>query len=628
MFNKWRSIVNPWRWIQNSFKAKLILSFFGVAYLAIFITGMIYYHQMSESVERNTLTNVEKLADQTVERLELQMGNIQNEVWGFFTDSVLQQFLERMSEDTTKRTLYQSKIHMTRLRNAQISIIAIYDKLGNQLNSGERNAIDYSGIRNNVDYESLIEQEKAAVFHLASQDDSTPQWRVARSVPEDLLEPEYTLSYIQPLKKLNTYSQKLVGVMRVDLRGKVLKKALSDMNPTGMHNFNIVDGKRNIIVSEDERRIGQNILKDPMFLQTVFQGMKGYSKTTINGQQYVTVYRKFSNHEMMLVGKIPLNTILAEVKQVRNYAVTIGLISLFVAMLAAYFISNKMTKPIHKLRQHMKQVEMGNFNVSVPIQSYDEIGFLGVSFNRMIREIDSLVEKNYEAELLKKDAEWIALQAQINPHFLYNALGTIDAIAAIDGNEQISFISQSLGGMFRYNISGGQYATLREEVHQVRLYLSIQQIRYEDRFTYTFDIEPDLEQIKLPKLILQPIIENTFKHGIEQLRRGGMITIMAKSLDREWVFIQISDNGAGIEREHLQTIKDMMRNEYKNEQKQQMNRDRVSIGLNNVNQRLRLFCNEKSGLTIHSEPGVGTSVSFIVPIKLQRGEEDVESAHR
>ncbi|MNI46034.1 Sensor histidine kinase YpdA [compost metagenome] len=357
--------------------------------------------------------------------------------------------------------------------------------------------------------------------------------------------------------------------------------------------------------------------------------MKGHNKIVANDQQYVTVYRKFNNYEMMLVGKIPLNTILAEVKQVRNYAITIGIFSLFVAMLAAYFISSNMTMPIHKLRQQMKQVEMGNFNVSVPIQSYDEIGFLGVSFNRMIKKIDILVKKNYEAELLKRDAEWMALQSQINPHFLYNALGTIDAIAAIDGNEQISFISQSLGGMFRYNISGGQYATLREEIHQVQLYLSIQQIRYEDRLTYKFDIEPDLELIKLPKLILQPIIENTFKHGLEQIRRGGKITIMVKSLDRNWVFIQISDNGAGIAGAQLQMIKDMMLNQYKNEEQLPMNRDRVvSIGLNNVNQRLRLFCSEKSGLRIHSELGVGTSVSFVVPLNMQRGEEDVESAHR
>ncbi len=626
--NNWKPISNLWKWIQHSFKTKLILSFFGVAYLAIFISGMVYYHRMSVSVERNTLANIEKLADQTVERLELQMGGIQNEAWAFFTDSVLQQFLADMSVDTTKEILYQSKIHMTRLRNDQISIIAIYDEQGHQFNSGERNIADLDGKRSDFDYESLMKQEKEILFRLINQDDSTPQWHVGRTVPEDLQEPEYTLSYIQPLKKLNSYSQKLVGVMRIDMRGKVLKKALADMDPNGMRNFSIVDGDRNIIASEDDEMIGRSILHDQGYSNHDFLGIKGQGELVMDGKQYVTIYRKFNNHEMMLVGKIPLNTILADVKQVRNDAIIIGILSLLVAMLASYFISSRMIKPIHKLRHHMKRVEMGNFNVSVPIHTYDEIGFLGVSFNRMIQKIDRLVKKNMEANLLKRDAEWISLQTQINPHFLYNALGTIDAIAAIDGNESISFISQSLGGMFRYNISGGQYATLREEIHQVRLYLSIQQIRYEDRFSYKCNVEPELEQIRLPKLILQPIIENTFKHGIEHIQQGGMITIMARALDRQWVFIQISDNGTGIEPERLQEIREMMQDPYNYKQAQPLNRDRVSIGLQNVNQRLKLFCGEKAGLTIDSEYGAGTSVSFVVPLNVMRGEEDAESADR
>ena len=318
----------------------------------------------------------------------------------------------------------------------------------------------------------------------------------------------------------------------------------------------------------------------------------------------------------MLVGSVWIENILVDINRAGKRTLWIGLLILAALMVPVWWIAGGVTKPLRKLREHMRQVERGNFDAAVPVRSLDEIGALSLSFNKMVREIHRLINKVYEAELLKKDAEIVALQSQINPHFLYNALGMIDSLASIEGNEQICRISQSLSSMFRYSIKGGQFSTLQAEIDQSRLFLEIHRFRFGERLSYEIRIEPGLKRQKMPKLVLQPIVENAIIHGIEPSSRRGRIEIRGYPQQQVMIF-EIADNGVGMDRKDFSKVLQ----DQKNEGKKRF----TGIGIENVNSRIKLLFGERYGLTLYSEEHAYTKVVITLPVI--RKEEKHVSDH-
>lgn len=593
--------------MQRSFKAKVIVSFFTILNLALLGMGTLYYYKTSGDIERNTIDNLERLVDRSVTILDNHMDNIRTEAWSYFSDKDFQVFVSTMYDtNSDKNKYYQIKLETSQRKFKAIGMIGIYDLNGNEMTSGQKI------IRNMEEDIRRMEDQKTALIELAQQKEGYPQWLVSHGMSNYSRTMENTISFVQALKRISVYSQKTVGVIQIEFNGSLLNESIHDLNIAAGRDFVIVDAQGKVVFAENEADIGKELGNEPWYRNMTFNGTIGYQKSAIQGERYVTLYRKFQLNDWMLIGKIPLDNVLGGVKQARDFTLGIGAAALFIGMILAYFIAGSMTKSIRNLREHMKQVELGNFKVAVPVRSYDEIGSLGMSFNRMTRQIDYLVEKEYEARLLKKEAEIVALQSQINPHFLYNALGTIDALASIEGQEQISRISQALGSMFRYSIKGGQIATLSEEMKQVKLYLSIQQIRYEDRVTYQIEIEPGLEEQLLPKLVLQPIVENAIKHGIEQIRHDGCVMIQASTIPDGRMAICIRDNGAGFDERRLGEIKEMLNDT--GFTLRMADKGKSSIGLDNVHRRIKLYYGEQAELTFDSTKGIGTEVTLLLPI--------------
>lgn len=610
-----RWLTAPWRWLQNSFKAKVIASFFIILSLALLGMGMLYDYKTSGDIERNTIDSLQALVDSSVTILDNHMDNIRNEAWSYFSDKDLQAFVSTMSSmNTEKNSYYLQKFVTSQRKFNAINMIGIYDLERNELASGKRIMF------NSEDESRRAEEQETMLVELALQKDGYPQWVVTNSMSIYTRNQKNTIMFIQALKKISVYSQKMIGVIQIEFNESLLNQSLHDLNAMAGKDFVIVDPQGLVVFAEHEADIGQQLGNEAWYSSMSFTGKIGYRKNAIQGESYVTIYRKFEQNDWMLVGNIPLDSVLGGVKQARMFTFGIGALILFIAMILAYFIAGGMTKSIRKLRSHMKLVELGNFKVTVPVRSYDEIGSLSMSFNRMTRKLDELVEKEYEARLLMKEAEVVALQSQINPHFLYNALGTIDALASIEGHEQISRISQALGSMFRYSIKGGQLSTLSGEVQQVKLYLSIQQVRYEDRFQYEIEIEPGLEEQLLPKLVLQPLVENAIKHGIERMRERGQVTIRASSTSDGRVAILIRDNGAGCDERRVKEIREHL--SQAGAVSIATDKGRTSIGLDNVHRRIKLYYGERAELQFDSVLGMGTEVTLLLPLTTTGGEHD------
>ena len=225
----------------------------------------------------------------------------------------------------------------------------------------------------------------------------------------------------------------------------------------------------------------------------------------------------------------------------------------------------------------------------------------------MIQKINSLIQTVYQAELLKKEAEYAALQAQINPHFLYNTLDTICWQAKLKNNEDIFETTYSLSRLLRASMSNKDpFVTVKQELDYVHDYIRIQKARYRQRISVSVKVEKEVESVRIPKLILQPIVENAFVHGLEEKGESGVLSVRGiLNQEEETVTFVIKDDGVGMTEEQIESV-------YSQKEK--------GFGLHSVHKRIQILYGEAYGLKILSEPGRGTTVILRVPIEERQRE--------
>lgn len=294
----------------------------------------------------------------------------------------------------------------------------------------------------------------------------------------------------------------------------------------------------------------------------------------------------------------------------RNVTVIIGIIAIAIATLLAILLVKLFTRPLSKLAHRLRQVGKGNFKTTIDIGGCSEISTLTEDFNAMIIQIANLIEKNYVTELREKTARLLALEAEINPHFLYNTLQTISAKAVENDQLHIHEMILSLSNMFRYSIKGGDLVPIREELRHVENYLFLQKSRFEDLVEYYIHAPEDYMDIHVPKLSFITMIENSIIYGMEGSGQKIDINITVQKC-KDYILLKVEDNGMGIPPDKLSTIKksledvDVIDTSGKNR----------SIGLYNIASRLKILYNKRATLEIDSIYGKYTCISIkIFPI--------------
>ena len=284
-------------------------------------------------------------------------------------------------------------------------------------------------------------------------------------------------------------------------------------------------------------------------------------------------------------------------------AVVTMILLLLTAVTVSMQVSRGITEPVIALTEKAKQFGERDFAQATPIQTnIEELEILDESFNEMTGHISTLMEKQIENERSLHRAELELLQAQINPHFLYNTLDSIAILAESGRSEDAINMITSLSSFFRNSLSEGEdIHTLKAEMTQAVSYLEIQQIRYSDILTYSMNIDENIQDRLVPKLILQPLIENALYHGIKNRRGRGLISITG-GLEDGKILLRVRDNGAGMEPEKLTELENGLTQE-----------NQGSFGLKNVNQRIQLYCGAEYGLKFESKPGEGTIVTVTLP---------------
>ena len=371
----------------------------------------------------------------------------------------------------------------------------------------------------------------------------------------------------------------------------------------------ILDEKNQTIVADSTDEPGRSAIFELLntnlaLLEDRFQQSDSGNLTVHLGSlKYTVTYLSGGAYNWKFVSLSPHKTMEFRNQSLVLLAFGLLLINGTIFFVSSFIISRSIIKPIQKLLRAMNRAPSGNFmKVSAERNSF-EMEQLYDGYNQMIEQIDQLLKRVIEEQKTIRRAELNALQSQIKPHFLYNTLDSITSLALSGDNEQVCELIEALGTYYRLSVSKGQdVITVSEEIEMVRNYLKIQSVRYDNVFEAQFEVDRECAMIPIPKLVLQPLVENSLYHGIRPKGTKGIIRISTRSVDSA-VVITISDDGVGMSKEEIEEI-------LLTERQGQIK----SFGLWGTKERLRIFYDDRDVLHIDSEPGIGTTITLTLPI--------------
>lgn len=328
--------------------------------------------------------------------------------------------------------------------------------------------------------------------------------------------------------------------------------------------------------------------------------------TNMSAQDSVVFFSSIPHTEdWILCTMIEDSMIYAQTDNIIRYILYIGVLLFIISIFLAVVVSNSIVKPIQSLKTNMIEVSHGNLQSYYDFQNTDEVSVLGQVFNQMLNEIENLINQVVNAQTQKRKAEFRALQSQINPHFLYNTLDTLQWKALEYDAFEVADLVNSFSRFFRISLSSGnEYIPISKETEHVQNYLDIQKVRYKDKVNYSITVDPSIAQKMVPKLIIQPLVENAIYHGLKPRKENGHIEIIVSS-DSDFLIIEVRDDGIGMNPERLAKLQNNLANSVESDH----------YGLYNINERLKYTFGEEYQIRIASKINEGTIVLLKIPIQ-------------
>lgn len=414
-------------------------------------------------------------------------------------------------------------------------------------------------------------------------------------------------------------SEELLAQLSIDVKLNALIELNRQVYDAGKEKFYIVDAAGNTIISSEDESAGTPL--DGRWLEEIRKGdlVNGYLKWEDSDFAGIVFYDRVTTPMMdwYLVKLSPYEHLYRTADGIAKINTWVGIMFLTVAVLATLFISFRFTKPLLSLIGYVNQIERGNLNVDIDIRSNDEIGLLSRRFRSMMQTINNLILKEYRLELANKTNQLKALQAQVNPHFLYNALQSIGTVALQHKDQQIYSLVTSLGKMMRYNMNSGEtIVELEKEFGYLQAYLDLQKQRFDTSLEIDYRMAQEARSLLVPKMILQPLVENFFKHGFKQSDEEPARLMISCDKQDQLLIIRVQDNGAGMTEEEMAEVNDRL-----NFEDSALPGKDSGIGLSNVLSRLRLQYSESASIVLSAAEPEGLTVEVRIPF-----EEELRSA--
>lgn len=586
MFFYWKKALSDLVALRfNSIQVMITFLFSIITMVVVLTVSVLLYDKFSRTAEENAYLNIRQIIDQVGSNLETYvkgMRDIYTVVEDQFRSGI------PVEEDSLKGQL--STLLQTR---EDLVSVALFTPQGEPV----INVPDLPMMKNT----GLTAQ---SWFESARREPGT--WMISAPHIQNLYQGGY--KWVVSMSKMITYTsggKSHKGILLLDINFQTIDEISSRISLGKKGYAYITDPLGNIVYHPQQHLIYAGLKYEN--LETVLKYRYGsYTDRSTGEERYITV-RSVRPIDWKIVGVAYPDEMVTTKRDLGEFLIWFLAIVLAAIVLISIIVSAKISQPILRLEKSVKKVERGDFSSPVEVHGYVEVERVSHRFNLMVQRVRELMEQIIREQEAKRKSELDVLQAQINPHFLYNTLNSVIRLAESGRSEEVVRTITSLSKLFRISLSKGSHIiTVREELEHVRNYLIIQNIRYKNKFQYVIEAEDEVLECRTLKLILQPLVENAIVHGLEEMYDPGMILIQARRLGAN-VQITIKDNGLGMSPETLASILDG------NAESQ----GGSGVGIRNVNERIQLACGSAFGLAFESEREEGTTVTVTFPAEME-----------
>ncbi|MBB6670043.1 sensor histidine kinase [Cohnella nanjingensis] len=578
---------------------KLILLFTSIIILAVSTLTFISYKMLEkQSVESNLAgsTNNLRLVNKNVRNY---IGEVSQFTSPQYRYEQIMNALRNESDDTTSRMYLEDYLRVLFYSRTDVEGIFLY----------------------------LIDENK--VYTLTSKD-ITVKTSYNDTIPN---EPWFKMTLAD---KKNRYAQSLlentdigygVNSDQVFIASHRVLRDLVDRKPRAILSMVMNSSYRDEMVKDSSLKEGEDLLlldmnmvpyyasdqptlkylDDAEFRSHLLNLPQGGQFTWSDGiKKYMAIVDVEKQEGWRMIKLLPYVEIYKAAQTNRNLSYSIGAVLLFFSILLIMLTVNAITKPIKILTRKMRRFSEGNFDVEMKVKGMDEVAYLSDQFNLMVLRTGNLINEKYKMKLVQNSAILKALEAEINPHFLYNALQAISTKALKSGVEDITEMVDALALTLRYCIGGKEFVLLKEEIEHIENYMLIQKARFGKRLLIVYDLEDEWHEFEIPRLTLQSLVENSVKHAVEKADIPVTIVIAAR-MEGQHMVIRVTDNGPGMNADRLKQVRSSLLERWED-------RHGDSIGLKNVNTRLELLYGDEAGIEINSDES-GTETRMMMPRK-------------
>lgn len=595
-----KSLIISW-YYKISLKAKLMCILILFCFLPISIIGFFSYKNHANSLKEKLISNsqikVRELSDIMSKRIE-KLNNYSLQI---LYDRRIYNTYSRLSihkNDYLEQSEFQKYLQSILFSKDELSEILIRF-------STDKNVfqINRTLVQNTVGYKHLDD-----LYRSALEGAGRPVWYVAQS------EGKTTGIFITKIiYDLNDASRE-IGLIVFKVEENFLFELFGNPIPYEWQGISIFDKNGVELFGTDNSKASIELLGIP--------DSQGVYAAKSKNDSIFYIQKQMQPLDWKLVVSISSNTLFKEIRAMLRLILLLCLSTIPICLILINRVYIDFIKPINLLTSKMKQIENGAIGITIESLRNDELGYVFRTFNTMSLQINNLINKVYRVQIAMKEAEMKALQAQINPHFLYNSLESINMKAQILGSDEISEMISALSAIIEANLNrdNENVISLRREVDYINNYKLLIHKRFRQKICFHLNIPPELLNCSIPKLIIQPIIENAVYHGLERKKGSGSIALSIEKQGEDLLII-VSDDGIGIDGKLLGRLRTHLSNILTEESENQY-QNSSRIGIINVHKRIRLFYGEKYGLNIESKVGEGTTVVIRLPYeKTERTEK-------
>lgn len=591
---------------------KSVIAFLGLGFLPFMIISLTVFKKNIESVTEAAINNAYQVTKGINDDIEVLLNEVSGyskylyeyeaDDYGYFYEIMTNETIsgilkENLVEDALKKILY---------RNDYISHVYFIDLDGNVYSStrapekivNQKRMNDWS----NINY---IPQKNAVTViptHVADYYFNSPKENIT-----------FTRN-IMNTRTIQSANQVILGTLYIDVSTECFQTIIGEAGLAGNEHILISDWNRDALIYSNYN--ADEALENYWKMKKQFSSSD--HKFCLKADQMYYIGFNMNGTDWSVVEKLPFSNLERTYHSIIRSTVYLVLLSIALLAILYYFNSETTAKPIRILKDAMDEIKAGNLDTRASIKTNDELGVLADGLNNMTEQLQKHIEKVYISEIRQKEAQIKALTTQIQPHYLYNTLDAIRMSAITNDDHETASMLESLSAQMRYLIGDARsVVTLKEELDSIRNYFIIVQIRYENSVQLEINADNDTLRCRIPRLTLQPIIENSVKYGISPKGKGTIAVYTEKK--QEYLEITVLDDGVGMDWDTLNCVNGVMRGLVTQEESEEK---KFSIGLKNIEDRIRLQFGEEYGIDLDSTPGLGTIVRVRLPVFYEEGEKE------